>query len=72
MLHQRFVYVMVNFNGGAICKHGVCYMHAEWQPVVHIVSDLPGDNFLVSQLGKMLPTWCLVQVIAAVGEGGVA
>ena len=31
--------------------HGVCYTHREWQPVVHIHNDLPGQNVLVSQPG---------------------
>ena len=45
--------------------HGVCYTHGEWQPVVHIDGDLPGENVLVSQPGRLLPTDRLAQLIAA-------
>ena len=34
--------------------HGVCYTHGEWQPVVHIDGDLPGENVLVSQPGPLI------------------
>ena len=45
--------------------HGVCYTHGEWQPVVHIDGDLPGEHVLVSQPGRLLPTDRLAQLIAA-------
>ena len=45
--------------------HGVCYTHGEWQPVVHIDEDLPGEHILVSQPGRLLPTDRLAQLIAA-------
>ena len=45
--------------------HGVCHTHGEWQPVVHIDGDLPGENVLVSQPGRLLPTDRLAQLIAA-------
>ena len=45
--------------------HGVCDTHGEWQPVVHIDGDLPGENVLVSQPGRLLPTDRLAQLIAA-------
>ena len=38
------------------CSCQVCYTHGEWQPVVHIDGDLPGENLLVSQPGRLLPT----------------
>ena len=44
--------------------HGVCYTHGEWQPVVHIDGDLPGENLLVSQPGRLLPTDRLAQLMA--------
>ena len=28
--------------------HGVCYTHGEWQPVVHIDGDLPGEHILAA------------------------
>ena len=47
-----------------ICHpHGVCYTHGEWQPMVHIDSDLPGQNVVFSQL-RILPTKRLARVIA--------
>ena len=45
--------------------HGVCYTHGECQPVVHIDGDLPGENVLVSQPGRLLPTDRLAKSIAA-------
>ena len=45
--------------------HGVCYTHGEWQPVVHIDGDLPGEHVLISQPGRLLPTDRLAQLIAA-------
>ena len=44
--------------------HGVCYTHGVWQPVVHIDGDLPGENNLVSQPGRLLPTDRLAHLIA--------
>ena len=49
--------------------HGVCYTHGEWQPVVHIDGDLPGEHVLVSQRGTLLPTDRLAQLIAAASRG---
>ena len=43
--------------------HGVCYTHGEWQPVVHIDGDLLGENVLVSQAGRLLPTNRLAHLI---------
>ena len=45
--------------------HGVCYTHGEWQPVVHIDGNLLGENVLVSQPGKLLPTDRLAKLIVA-------
>ena len=44
--------------------HGVCYTHGEWQQVVHIDGDLPGENVLVSQPGRLLPIDRLACLIA--------
>ena len=45
--------------------HGVCYTHGEWQPVVHIDGgDLLGENVLVPQPSKLLPTDRLAHLIA--------
>ena len=45
--------------------HGVCYTHGEWRPVVHIDGDLPRENVLVSQPGRLLPTDSLARLIVA-------
>ena len=44
--------------------HGVCYTHGEWQPVVHIDGDPQGENVVVSQPGRWMPTNCLAKLIA--------
>ena len=44
--------------------HGVCYTR-EWQPVVHIDGDLPRENVLVSQPGRLLPTDRLARLMVA-------
>ena len=45
--------------------HGVCYIHGEWQPVVRIDGNLPGENVVVSQLGRLRPTDRRAHLIAA-------
>ena len=55
-------------GGGGQCSchpHRVCYTHEEGQPVVHVDRDLPRENVLVSQAGRLLPTDRLVRLIAA-------
>ena len=56
-----------------ICKASfhrqrVWYTHGEWQPVVHINGYLPGENILVSQPGRLLPTDRLAHLIAAASQ----
>ena len=48
--------------------HGVCHTHGEWQPVVHIDEGLPGENVLVSQPGRLLPTDRLARLITAASQ----
>ena len=65
VVRVRIVAVGVHTPQCSCHPHGVCYTHGEWQPVVHIDGDLPGENVQVSQPGRLLPTDHLAHLIAA-------
>ena len=65
VVYVRIVAVGVYTPQCSYHPHGVCYTHGEWQPVVHIDGDLLGENILVSQPGRLLPTVRLARLTVA-------